>query len=164
MDSILLAAAIAVAVWLFMRRARMTRARQQQRARAAQADETGDAQQSMPRIGTPGTITRLQQQALKDQLFEPSRLWSKEEAALILDAVSYLRTVIEDVTGDANPPLEIQNKVLGLILTDEELREFILDMERNRTREEEAMETPPVPRDQHFERVAGFVRDLWDEG
>ena len=70
----------------------------------------------MPRLGTPGTITR-DQIKLKDNDFTPERQWSKEEAQLILDTVTYLRAVIYMVSEEASPPIEVQNEILKFILT-----------------------------------------------
>ena len=163
MDSIVLAVVVAVVVWLFVRRARMSRRRQVERQRHTEAGGEG-APKTMPRIGRHGTVTPAQLKALKDADFEPSRHWSREEAQLILDAVTYLRAVIREATGEPDAPIEIQNKVLGFILGDEELREFILDLERNRTREQEDTAELPIVRTPEFERVEAFVRELWEEG
>lgn len=163
MDNFVLAIAVAVVVWLFVRRARVSRQRQAERQRHVAANEEG-APKSMPRIGRQGTITSAQLQALKDNEFEPSRHWSQEEAQLILDSLKYLRAVIRDVTGETAAPLEVQNQVLGFILGDDELREFILDLRRNRTREEEEADELPIGRTPEYERLEAFVGELWETG
>lgn len=161
MESFILAIVIAVFVWLFMRRARMKRAQRDQAQRAATA--SGDQERkNMPRFGKPGTVTRDQLKALKTLNFEPSRHWSHEEAQVIIDAVTYLRVVIANVTGEGDSPLEVQNKVLGFILIDEALREFILDWRRNQTREEEEAGID-LERTPEYERIAAFVVALWEE-
>ena len=168
MDSLLIAVAVGIVVWLLMRRAAYTRARRQMAMRQQPA-ETGAAappegHKSMPRIGTPGTITRTQIAELRALEFEPMRQWSREEAQLILDTVIYFRAVIFDETGDSNPPLEVQNRLLGFILTDEELRETILEWSLNRTREEEEADRLVLPRDETYERVADEIAELWEAG
>jgi hypothetical protein len=87
--------------------------------------ETG--RREMPRVGEPGTITFNQIQALRRNNFTPDRSWSREEAALILDAVKYLRAVCRDVSDadDGPPPLDIQNAVLRFILTEQDIRDYV---------------------------------------
>ena len=169
MDSLLIAVAVGLAVWLLMRRAVYRRARRQMEMRRQPAAPGEDAsppeeQKSMPRLGVPGTITRAQMAALRALDFEPMRQWSKEEAQLILDTVVYFRAVIFDETGDDNPPLEVQNRLLGFILTDEELRDSILEWSLNRTREEEEAERIVLPRDETYDRVADEIAELWEAG
>ena len=169
MDSLLIAVAVGIVIWLLMRRAAYARARRQMAARQQQpagagADAPAAGQKTMPRIGTPGTITRTQIAELRALDFEPMRQWSREEAQLILDTVAYLRAVILDETGDSNPPLEVQNRLLGFILTDEELRDSLLEWSLNRTREEERAERLVLPRDETYERVADEVAELWEAG
>ena len=129
MESILLAVIIGLAVWLFMKNARKMRERKDRLSQPppdADADAGGASQpKSMPRFGVPRTITREQIARLKENDFEPHRQWSKDEAQLILDSVTYLRAAIRMVTGESGAPTEIQNNILGLILGDEELRDRI---------------------------------------
>ncbi len=173
MESILLAVVVGLAVWLFMRNARAMRVRRRQRSQpppkaggAAQPKAGGAAQpKSMPRFGVAGTITRLQIARLRENDFEPAREWSKDEAQLIIDAVTYLRAAIRIVTGEAGAPTEVQNNVLALILGDDDLRDSVLDWGLNRTREEEdAGEDVELPSDETFERVADHIRALWEDG
>ena len=169
MDSLLIAVAVGLAVWLLMRRAVYRRARRQMEMRrqapGAEADAAPpEGQKSMPRLGVPGTITRAQMAQLRALDFEPMRQWSKEEAQLILDTVVYFRAVILDETGDSNPPLDVQNRLLGFILTDEELRDAVLEWSMNRTREEEEAERIVLPRDETYDRVADEIAELWEAG
>jgi hypothetical protein len=161
MDSLILAAAVAFAVWFALRRARAVRARRAQQASAAAAP--ADGQKAMPRIGTPGTVTRDQMKALRECNFEPSPQWSREEAQLILDAVAYLRGVIAITTGDRDAPLEVQNKILAMLLGEGELRERVIDWSRNLTREDRADIEAAIPRDALFDQVQGIVRQLWED-
>ncbi len=165
MESILLAAVIGLAVWLFMKNARTMRER---RRRLGQPPpDAGDAPppKFMPRFGVPRTITREQMARLKENDFEPHRQWSKDEAQLILDSVTYLRVVIRMVTGESGAPIEVQNNILGFILGDEELREDVLDWGLNRTQEEEdAGDEVELPPDETFERIASHIRKLWEDG
>ncbi len=82
---------------------------------------------SMPRAGESGSITYNQTRALQRNNFAPDRNWSREEAALILDALKYLQTVCRDIAGDEDgpPPLEIQNALLRLILTGQDTRDYV---------------------------------------
>ena len=162
MESLILAVCVALFVWLFMRRQRLKR--QQQLMDRQDKQDSGPPQEpkSMPRIGKAGSITRTQMKALKDNEFEPSRVWSKEEAQLILDALDYLRAVIAGETGEKKPPLGIQNQVLGFILEDEALREFLIDRARNLTREEVERGKMEPEQDEHYARVVEFVTELWE--
>ncbi len=165
MDSLLVAFAIGLVVWLLMRRAVYARARRQmaQREASGQAPPPSGDARSMPRLGTPGTVTRDQVARLRERSFEPSRDWSHEEAQLILDTVTYLRAVIREETDDDDPPIEIQNKVLGFILTDETMREATQDWAINLTREDEESGRFDLPHDETYERVADFIEDLWED-
>ena len=169
MDSLLIAVAVGLVVWMLMRRAAYARARRQMAARQGAPGGENDPpvpgdQKAMPRIGMPGTITRAQMAELRANNFEPMRQWSKEEAQLILDTVVYFRAVILDETGDTDPPLEIQNRLLSFILTDEELRDSVQEWSLNRTREEEEAGRIVLPRDETYERVADEVAELWEDG
>lgn len=161
-ENLIFAAVIGLTVYLFMRRLRLLKEqrRQQQQQRVAGA---GEPPSTMPRLGTPGTITREQMQELRGNDFQPSRLWSREEAQLILDTVVYLRAVIHAATGEADPPVEIQNSLLRLILSDDEIREHVLDWGLNRTRDEEGEEHPDLPRDEVFAKVERAVLELWED-
>ena len=165
MDSLLVAFAVGLVIWLMMRRIVQQRARQRMAVRPGGAGVSGKApagRRTMQRIGTPGTVTRAQMAELRAHHFEPSRHWSREEAQLILDTVSYLRAVIAEEIGDDDPPIEIQNEVLGFILTDDALREAVLDWSLNRARaDEDAAEEDP-PRDETYARVAEYVAELWE--
>jgi len=118
----------------------------------------------MPRFGVPGTITREQMTLLKENDFEAHRQWSKDEAQLILDSVTYLRAAIRMVTGETGAPIEVQNNILGFILGDDELRNNVLDWGVNRTHEEEdAGEDVELQSDETFERIAIHIRQLWED-
>ena len=54
----------------------------------------------MPRMGNPGSITFNQTRALQRNDFSPDKKWSLEEAALILDALKYLRSVCREIAED----------------------------------------------------------------
>ena len=168
MDSLLIAVAVGIVIWLLMRRAAYARARRQMAARqqpaGAEAAASPGGQKSMPRFGAPGTITRGQMAELRALEFEPMSQWSKDEAQLILDTVVYFRAVIFDETGDTDPPQDVQNTLLGFVLTDDELREGVLEWSLNRTREEEESERLILPRDETYERVADEVAELWEAG
>ena len=168
LDSLLVAFAVGLVVWLLMRRAVYARARRQMEARRGAGpgpaqDSDTDGTRSMPRIGVPGTVTRDQLARLGRFGFEPSRAWSREEAQLILDAVAYLRAAIRQETGDSDPPIEIQNEVLRIVLTDEALREAVQDWGLNRTREEEGEDRISLAQDETYDRVAAIIDDLWED-
>ncbi|MEC7490195.1 MAG: hypothetical protein VYA17_11475 [Pseudomonadota bacterium] len=131
-------------------------------ASEAQTSGSQSEQGSMPRIGQSGTITREQIKLLKESDFEPSRLWSKEEAQLILDTVTYLRSVIYIVTNEDDPPIEVQNNVLKFILTDDSLREHVYEWGLNRPRDESAMLSQNLERDDCFEQVKMAVLEQWE--
>ena len=164
MDSLIFAAVVGLTVFLFMRRMKMLK--QQKRRQAEMAEQGGvpeeaGEQESMPRRGTPGTITRDQIKQLKANHFEPQRLWSREEAQLILDAVTYMRAAIYAVTQETDPPLEVQNRLLKLILADENLREYVYEWGLNRAREDETAEYPTLERDDAFATLEAAILQEW---
>lgn len=113
----------------------------------------------MPRIGTKGTITFNQIQALRRNSFTPDKNWSREEAALILDSVKYLQCVCRDLTEEKDdaPPLEILNELLRFILTTDDIREHVRkwgDQRREDGFEDYAEDEPELPRNQQYDRVA----------
>lgn len=157
-ENLIFAAVIGLTVFLFMRRLRLMKERKRQQL------QTGDeAPSTMPRLGTPGSITREQTQELRRNHFEPSRLWSTEEAQLILDAVVYLRTVIRMRTGESDPPIDVQNRLLKFILSEDDVRQHVLEWGRNRTREDERAEHPAIERDEISAKVEKVVMDLWED-
>ena len=81
----------------------------------------------MPRLGKPSSITLDQIKALHANHFVPDKNWSKEEAALILDSVKYLRAICREVSSDHGdePTLEIQNSLLKFILTKQDIRDYV---------------------------------------
>lgn len=162
MESLIFAAVVGLTIYLFMRRMRVLK--ETKRRQAEELERGGPAEEpgSMPRLGTAGTVTRDQIKWLKDNDFEPSRLWSKEEAQLILDTVTYLRAVIYMTTEEADPPIEVQNHLLKFILTDDDLREYVYEWGLNRTRDEDAAPQPVLERDAHFARVEAEVMGQWE--
>jgi hypothetical protein len=156
MESLLVAVLVAVLVWLVMRHASIVRMRRLQ-ARKTQPDEHA---RTMPRIGTPGTVTPAQLQRLKQYHFEAARWWSREEADLILDAVDYLRAAIAEVTGEQDAPEEVQNQLLTFMLSDEALRQYLVSWGNNRRNKGERGKPSRLARNEHYERVAGFIRSL----
>jgi len=114
----------------------------------------------MPRIGVTGTISDEQFKALKRNLFEPSKDWSFEEAALILDAVTYLRAVCAEVAGEREPPLEIQNELLAFILHDQDLRNYVLKWGKDRREAGIQNRAPKLKRNNQFHRVSRAATKL----
>ena len=115
-------------------------------------------QAEMPRVGTPATLTFNQIKALQANSFPPDKNWSKEEAALILDAVKYLRAVCRDVSDDEDgePPLEIQNALLRFILTEQDIRDFIRKWGEDRRAqglEDYAEDEPELAQNGQYDRV-----------
>lgn len=162
MENLIFAAVIGLTVYLFMRRLKIMKAQKRQQAEQAAGAEPPEDPGSMPRLGNPGTITREQIKLLKENDFEPSRLWSMEEAKLILDTVTYQRAVIYMTTGEADPPIEVQNKLIKLILSNDELREYVYEWGLNRTREEDSAPQPVLEKNEHFARVEAEVLELWE--
>ena len=157
-ENLIFALVVGFTVYLFVRRLRLLRARRRPRQ-----DVAAEAPATMPRLGEPGTITREQIRELRANDFEPSRIWSREEAQLVLDAVAYLRAVVRETTGEADPPLEVQNHLLKLILTEEDLRDHVREWGLNRTRDDELAPHPELDRDDAFARVEAAVRELWED-
>ncbi len=160
----ILAAAVAGAAWL-MFRSRKKGGKIGLFGRTGQpvggAAKPGQpAQSSMPRLGTPGTVTPDQLRALERFNFTPDKKWSREEADLILDAVAYLRAVCADAIRQAEPPLPIQNGLLRTILTDQDLRDYVRAWGERRRAAGEAGEEPVLAHNNQFERVADAAREL----
>jgi hypothetical protein len=164
MNSILLGILVAVAVWLFMKH------RQGNGAslfgglfsgtRSQVQRKSPPKQREMPRIGTPGTITDKQIKALKGNLFQPTKEWSFEEAALVLDTVNYLRGVCKEVLGNERPPLELQNELLAFILEDRDLRDYVRKWGEDRRKSGVSGKTPKVKHNNQFKRVKKMATDL----
>ncbi len=150
MNSLLLAIAVALGSWLFFKsmghlKGKMTR---------------NLSSKAMPRIGTPGTITEGQIEALTKNHFTPSPDWSFEEAALVLDATTYLRAVSIDTIGGGYPPITVQNKLLQFILQDDDLRNHVRQWGSRHRESLDRAEAVPLPRDPSYERVARHIVEL----
>ena len=111
-------------------------------------------------FGTPGTITDEQISALKDNLFEPTKEWSFDEAALILDAVTYLRGVCKEVLRNEQPPLKLQNELLAFILEDQDLRDYVRRWGEDRRKAEINGKATKLKHNNQFKRVAKKATDL----
>lgn len=117
----------------------------------------------MPRVGEPGSITYNQIRALQQYSFDPDKSWSREEANLILDAVKYLRAVCRDVgdEDDGPPPLDIQNTMLRVILTEQDIRDHVRkwgDDRRNQGFDEFSDDEPVLARNNQYARVEGEAK------
>ena len=164
MDSIILGILVALAVWIFMKRREGDsgslfgglftglRSRGQPKPTAKRRE--------MPRIGTPGTITDDQINALKRNLFEPSKEWSFEEAALVLDTVTYLRRVCREVLGKEQPPVKLQNELFVFILANQDLRDYIRKWGEDRRKAGIEGKTTRLKQNNQFKRVAKKATDL----
>jgi hypothetical protein len=164
MESIILGIIVALGVWIFMKRREVksgslfgglfsgshlqVQPKQPQRKR------------EMPRIGTPGTITDEQINELKHTLFEPSKDWSFEEAALILDSVTYLRGVCREVLGKEQPRLELQNELLAFILQNQDLRDYVRKWGEDRRRAGIKGTASRLKHNNQFKRIAKMATDL----
>ena len=158
-NTVTIALAVAIAIVFY----RYVRKRRSKPGTPASAARTSAQTPAMPRIGSPGTITFNQIQALKRNSFSPDRTWSKEEAALILDAVTYLRAVCRMIASedDGPPPLEVQNALLVVILTTEDVRDSVRKWGEERRAagiDEFAGDEPELMRNNQFERVARAAR------
>ena len=145
MESLIVAILAGLSMWFAIRQGRKRKARRA--ALAVQATQP-PAVGTMPRLGTPGTISREQIKALKTNNFEPDTDWSWEEAALVLDGLAYARGVLAAVTGRRDHDIDVQNQVFAFVMRDEVIREYV--------RAEQPAE--PLPRDASFEQVAAFIR------
>jgi len=164
MNSILLGILVAVAVWLFMKH------RQGNGGSLFGGLFSGSGsqvkrksppkQREMPRIGTPGTITDKQINALKGNLFQPTKEWSFEEAALILDTVTYLRGVCKEVLGNEQPPLQLQNELLAFILEDQDLRDYVRKWGEDRRKTGIKVKTIKLKHNNQFKRVETKATEL----
>ena len=153
MDSLILAALVALALWLWIRRRRPGLFSPPPARPAAPPPRT------MPRLGEPGSITEEQIDALQRNRFTPSTQWSFDEAALVLDAVDYLRAVCDEAIGEREPDLDIQNELLAFILGEEDLRNHVRKWGADRR--SSGGDTPTsLPRNHQFERVAAKARRL----
>ena len=167
-ESLLFAFAIGWGIWMLLKihrnrgggRSALVGKRDAGRA-AKQPATRDDATRSMPRHGEPGSMTANQARALRRNNFQPDRQWSFEEAAVILDAVIYMRAVCRDVAGsdDGPPPLEVQNALLRFILTDQDLRDYVRKWGETRRGEgTEDDDDPELMRNNQYERVAEAAR------
>ncbi|PPR12038.1 MAG: hypothetical protein CFH41_00071 [Alphaproteobacteria bacterium MarineAlpha11_Bin1] len=162
-ESLIFALVIALTVYMFMRRLRMMKKQKRIRAEEGTGSKRPlDDPGSMPRLGSPGTITREQIKQLKNNDFTPERQWSKEEAQLILDTVTYLRAVIYEATGEATAPIDVQNQILKFILTDNCLREYVYEWGLNQTRDDKAAPQPTLDHDEFYQQVEAEVLERWE--
>ena len=164
MESLLLGILVAVGVWLFMKYRQGNGASLFgglfSGSRSQVQHKSPPKQREMPRIGKPGTITDEQISALKDNLFKPTKEWSFEEAALILDAVAYLRGVCKEVLGNEKPPLKLQNELLAFILEDQDLRDYVRRWGEGRRKTGINGKATKLKHNNQFKRVEKKATDL----
>ena len=76
---------------------------------------------------------------------------------MILDTVTYLRGVCAEALGKMEPPLEVQNELLGSILEDQDLRDHVRKWGKDR-REAGTDDKPfQLKHNDHYERVANMA-------
>lgn len=152
----MLAIIVAVMVWAMMRHWRMVQARRAMRAHP----RSNEPRPTMPRFGTPGTVTPEQIKLLKRNHFEPDRGWSFEEAALILDATTYARALLVAETGRRNHDIDVLNPVFTFIMSDPALRDYIIEWGRNRARRPISGQEPELRRNEHYARIAAHAHSI----
>lgn len=168
LQSLLFAFAIGWGIWMLLKihrqrgGGRSALIGKRDAGRAAKRPAGRDVLRSMPRVGEPGSMTANQARTLRRNNFEPDKQWSFEEAALILDAVSYMRAVCRDVAGpdDGPPPLEVQNAMLRFILTDQDLRDYVRkwgEVRRDEGADDDG-DDPELIRNNQYERIAEATR------
>ena len=162
MNSLLVGIFVALAVWIFikLRQGNSALFKSLRPPPVRPLSQPPPEKREMPRIGVPRTISDEQFKALKRNLFEPSKDWSFEEAALILDAVTYLRAVCAEVAGEREPPLEIQNELLAFILHDQDLRNYVLKWGKDRREAGIQNRAPKLKRNDQFRRVSRAATKL----
>ena len=155
MNSLLLGIFVALAVWIFMKlRQRTGGFRGLPSSPVPSSSQRPEKRREIPRIGVPGTITQKQITALKRNLFQPSGDWSFEEAALILDTLSYLRAVCAEALGKREPPVEVQNELLASISEDQDLRDYVRKWGKDRREAGIDDKQPQLRHNDQYERVA----------
>ena len=159
MNSIIVAVLVGLATWIFIKATQKARQR-----RVVPDNSSVVKQKAMPRIGTPETITEEQISLLKKNFFKPAKSWSYEEAAIILDATTYLRAVCVEVLGSRDQHLRLQNELLNFMLADQGLREYILKWGKDRRQEGLSHEKVVLKHNQQFDRVAEAVRKFAENG
>lgn len=155
MNSIIVALLVGLATWIFLKAAQKARQRW-----VVPDSSSAVRQKAMPRIGTPGTITEEQISLLKKNLFTPAKDWSFEEAALILDATTYLRAVCADIPGSKDQSLKLHNELLNFILADQGLREYVLKWGKDRRQKGLTNEKVVLTHNQQFNRVTEAARNF----
>jgi hypothetical protein len=172
-DNLILVAAIAGALFLMFRRRRRDggakiglfnrsppRAAVGAASQAGRAPGTAPQGDTMPRIGTPHTVTLSQLDQLEQFNFPRERSWSREEADLIIDSVVYLRGVCKEIIDEPEPELAVQNRLLRAILGDQDLRDYVRAWgERRRTEGLQGTDPTPLPRNNQFARVAAALKE-----
>ena len=164
-NSIILGILVTLAVWMFMKRRRRNKGGNKGGSgilsrlfrgspQVQPPPEIPSEQRQIPRIGKAGTITKGQLKALKSNYFETTKQWSFEEAALVLDALSYLRAVCTQVVGKKLPPIEVQNELLVFILKDKDLRDYVHNWGNNWRKTGVKDEIPKLKHNRQFEQVA----------
>jgi hypothetical protein len=163
-NNLFLAIAIGGALFLMFRKRRSrdrARPRLFGRLQPDAGAQPAQPRDTMPRIGTPHTVTIEQLDALERFDFPRERSWSREEADLILDAVTYLRAVCAEAIDDALPEVNVQNELLHLILSQQDLRDYVRAWgERRRADEASGLEPMPLPHNNQYDRVAKAAREL----
>jgi hypothetical protein len=66
-------------------------------------------------------------------------------------------------TGESDPPIEVQNKLMKLILGNDDIREYVYEWGLNRTHDEDASPQPVLERNAYFERVEAEILELWEK-
>jgi hypothetical protein len=65
-------------------------------------------------------------------------------------------------TGEADPPIDVQNQLMKLILGTDEIRDYVYEWGLNRTRDEDSAPQPVLERNEVFARIEAEVLALWE--
>jgi len=164
MNSILLGIVVALAVWIFIKLRQGNSGGFFGRLFSHSGSQAGpnltEQQREIARFGTPGTITDEQLNDLRRNLFTPSKEWSFEEAALILDAVTYLRGVLREVLGKEQQPIALQNKLLVFILESQDLHDYVRKWGADRRKAGIKGKATRLKHNNQFERIAKIATEL----
>lgn len=160
LNNLLFALAVAAVAWFLMRHAQRAKARRAARKAAAAAAPAKNPG-TMPRLGTPGTITRAQISHLRKNDFDLSTDLSAEEATLVLYALAYARLALIATTGRRKHSIEAQNEVLAFLLRDDALRGYMLDWGRA-SADAGHSDNVAIEPNEHLKRVVAFIRALPD--
>ena len=107
--------------------------------------------------GQPGSITERQAAFLDKHGLTTNQDWSKEQASLFICTYKFCENFLDEEFGLTSPSPTAVHPVLGFIIKDPELTDFMIKWDRNADEDDEDLYVTP-----QYKRIIEYVESVID--